>query len=462
MTSNRTLSRRSFLAAAALAAPRLGAAPAPPRPPNFVVLFADDMGYGDLACYGHPTLRTPRLDRMAAEGVRFTSFYAAAPFCTPSRAGLLTGRYPIRAGQANNLGPDSKGGLPLGEITLAQALKQRGYRTMCIGKWHLGHDPAAYLPTSRGFDHYLGLLYSNDMIPPWVQTNRPLHLFRDSEPVELMTDQSDLTERYTNEAVRFIRSAGNDPFFLYLPYAMPHLPISASSRRGTSRAGLYGDVIETLDWSAGEILDTLKRQGLDEHTLVVFTSDNGPWLNLPPRMLQKGVEPWHAGSKGLLRGSKGDTYEGGMRVPCIARWPGAIPAGQTSFEIGCTLDLFPTILEAAGVPVPTGLDGRSVFASDRRQEIYLQSALHPETGGERPLPGRAVVTADWKYSVWADGRWREHLVHLAHDPGEMVNLAVCDQYRDRLHELRHRLEACRRSEERRVGKECRSRWSPYH
>ena len=297
-------SRRRFLELAA-ALPAAAAAPAK-RPPNIIVLFADDMGYGDLACYGHPTLRTPNIDRMAEEGTRFTSFYAAAPVCTPSRVGLLTGRYPVRAGQPNNLGPDSKGGLPLSEVLIPQVLKTRGYKTKAIGKWHLGHQPKEHLPTSRGFDSYLGLLYSNDMIPPWVKTNRPLQLYRDTEPIETITDQSNLTEIYTAEALRFIRSARGGPFFLYLPYAMPHLPVSAPQRmRGRSRAGLYGDVIETLDWSAGEILRTVKEQGLDSNTMVIFATDNGPWHNLPRRMLQKGVEPWHTGTKNLLRGAKG-------------------------------------------------------------------------------------------------------------------------------------------------------------
>lgn len=447
MDSHSTLDRRSFLkaaGAAAAAAPAILNAQTRRRPPNFVVLFADDMGYGDLSCYGHPTLRTPNLDRMAAQGVRFTSFYAAAPFCTPSRAGLLTGRYPIRAGQPNNLGPDSKGGLPLTEITLAQVLKERGYKTMAIGKWHLGHEPAAYLPTSRGFDSYLGLLYSNDMIPPWVKTSRPLHLYRDTEPIELVNDQSNLTERYTSEAVRFIRSAGANPFFLYLPYAMPHLPISASSRRGTSRAGLYGDVIETLDWSAGEILDTLKRQGIDENTLVVFTSDNGPWNNLPPRMLQKGNEPWHTGSKGLLRGSKGDTYEGGMREPCIARWPGTIPGGQICLDLGCTLDLFPTIVKAAGAKMPAGrvYDGVDLLgamqgkAAPRDHFYYCRSKF-----------AEAVREGSWKCrfarhmrdDLKKDSPITPELFNLDLDPSERYN--VYDRNREIGDRLLRRLRA---------------------
>jgi len=426
-----SLTRRGFLGAVAGALPARAAAS---RPPNFVILFADDMGYSDLACFGHPTIRTPNLDRMASEGVRLTSFYCAAPVCTPSRAGLLTGRYPVRAGQPNNLGPDSKGGLPLSEITLAQALKQRGYRTIMIGKWHLGHDPEDYLPTRRGFDSYFGLLYSNDMIPPWVQTKRPLELYRDTKPVERMEDQSNLTQRYTEEAVRQIRAAGKNPFFLYLPYAMPHLPVSASGKfLGHSRAGLYGDVIETLDWSAGEILKTLKEQGIDSHTLVMFTSDNGPWHNLPARMLQKGVEPWHTGTKGMLKGAKGTTYEGGVRVPFIARWPGVIPAGQVSADMATTLDFFPTLVKAAGGSLP----------ADRTYDGF---DILPFLQGRGPSPRKSFFYfLGRNLQAYREGSWKcrlarqdadrkatetaaPELYHLDRDPAEDYN--VFERHKD--------------------------------
>jgi arylsulfatase A-like enzyme len=366
---------------------------------------------------------------MADQGVRFTSFYAAAPFCTPSRAGLLTGRYPVRAGQPNNLGPDSTGGLPLREVTLAQSLKTRGYRTAAIGKWHLGHNPREYLPTSRGFDSYFGLLYSNDMIPPFVKTSKPLELYRDTNPIEHPVDQSTLTERYTREAESFIRSAAGNPFFLYVPYAMPHLPISASGRfRGRSRAGLYGDVIETLDWSAGEILKTLKETGVDENTMVVFASDNGPWLNLPPRMLQKGNQPWHAGTKNLLRGWKGNTYEGGIRVPCIARWPGVIPARRVNSDIASTLDLFATVTKAANARLPEDrvYDGMDILPvmqgaakSPRTDFFYFRGAL---------LEG--VREGSWKCRFARDARddlkpgepITVELFDLDVDPAEQYNL----------------------------------------
>jgi arylsulfatase A len=347
------LTRRAFAGSMAAFCAQ---AQAPRRRPNFIILFADDMGYGDLGCYGHPQIRTPNIDRLASEGARLTSYCAVASVCTPSRVGLLTGRYPMRAKQAHNFGPDSKDGLQLSEILLPQVLKPLGYRTMAIGKWHLGHQPE-YLPTSRGFDQFLGLPYSNDMIRPWVQTERPLMLYRNRDTAEVVTDQSRITQRYTAAAVKFVGEAGADPFFLYVPYAMPHLPLAVSpERRGQSPAGLYGDVIEELDWSVGEILRAVRESGQDDNTMILFLSDNGPWNNLPKRMLQQGNEWWHSGSKGPLRGAKGGSYEGGFRVPGIARWPGRIPPRQTLRELACGLDWFPTIVNAAGGKLPG--DGR--------------------------------------------------------------------------------------------------------
>ena len=236
----------------------------PPGPPNIVLIFADDLGYGDLSSYGHPTIHTPRLDRMAQEGIKLTSFYVAAPVCTPSRAALMTGRFPIRLGMPGNQGPDSQGGMPADEQTLAEALKAQGYRTAAFGKWHLGSTPG-FFPTDHGFDEYFGLLYSNDMIPPWVNTERPLHLYRNATPTdEQPVDQRTLTKRYTEEAVRVIRDAQGQPFFIYLPHSMPHLPVYASEERtGRSKGGRYGDVIEELDWSTGRFLDVLAEEGLD-------------------------------------------------------------------------------------------------------------------------------------------------------------------------------------------------------
>ncbi len=428
------MNRRSFLgltgaSVASLAAAKDASAADRQNRPNFILVFADDLGYGDLSCYGHPTIRTPNLDRMAQEGMRLTSFYAAASVCSPSRAGLLTGRYPVRCGQPGNLGPGSTGGLPLSEVILPAALKPLGYRTMAIGKWHLGHTPD-YVPTARGFDSFYGLPYSNDMIPPWVKTDRPLHLYRDTESIESPVQQETLTERYTEEAVKFIRRSRGSRFFLYLPHSMPHLPVSTSRRfRGRSRAGLYGDVIETLDWSMGRILATLKQEHLDRRTMVIFTSDNGPWLNLPARMLQQGNERWHAGSKGLLRGHKGNTYEGGLRVPGIVRWPGRIPPGQISEDIAATMDLYTTIVQAAGADLPADrtLDGKDLMpflagkAPSPRQEFYYFRGSNLEAVREGKWKLR--LSRSMRDDLEKDDPLTPELFDLDFDPAEQYNLA---------------------------------------
>lgn len=430
------MDRRSFssmlaMGTAPFVLPNLNPANAQSIKTNFVVIFADDLGYGDLSSFGHPVIRTPNLDRMANDGIKLTSFYAAAPFCTPSRAALLTGRYPIRCGQPNNLGPDSKKGLPLSEITIADELKKEGYRTMCIGKWHLGHNPVEYMPTSRGFDQYYGLLYSNDMIRPWVGTDSPMHLFRDLNPVENHpVDQDTLTERYTHEAVKFIKESKDKPFFLYMPHSMPHLPARTSDNfRGKSGGGLYGDVIEMIDWSVGQILRTLEEEDLDENTMVIFTSDNGPWLNLPDRMLQGGNERWHSGFKGLLRGAKGNTYEGGMRVPFIARFPNRIPTGRVSYEMATTLDLFPTILNEAKRDLPDKTyDGYDILpfmqgnSNSPRDEFYYCRSTNLE--GIREGSWKLRVTAHVRDGVEGGKPIPPELFHLNWDPAEQYNMAA--------------------------------------
>ena len=331
-----------------------------------IIIYLDDLGYGDLECYGHPLIKTPNINQLARSGMRFTSFYAPSAVCTPSRAGLLTGRYPVRNAPFN-FGPESKTGLPLSEITLANMLGEAGYQTAAIGKWHLGHLPE-YLPTSRGFHSFYGLPYSNDMILPWcpwLNESDKLMLYQNASAIsEVGKQQTNLTIDYHHQALAFIEENQAKPFFLYLAHSMPHLPISTSeSFTGVSAAGLYGDVVETIDWTVGELVRSLKTWGLERNTLIIFTSDNGPWHNLPERMLQDGIKPWHTGSTGMLRGAKATTYEGGFRVPAIISWPGQIPAGQTNDDIVSGIDLFPTLAEICGADLPEGreIDGLSIW-----------------------------------------------------------------------------------------------------
>lgn len=321
--------------------------------PNFVVIFVDDLGYGDLGCFGHPTIATPNLDRLATEGQKWTSFYVAACVCTPSRAALQTGRYPIRSGMCSSnrrvLFPDSKGGLPDSEWTIAESLKQQGYATHCIGKWHLGHLPQ-FLPTNHGYDSYFGIPYSNDMDavkdapkgrarfndPKSEYFNVPL--IRGKEVVERPADQNTITKRYTEEAVRLINESDDQPFFIYLAHNLPHVPLFRSKDFAeTSRRGLYGDVVEEIDWSVGKVVAALKEKQIENNTYVVFTSDNGPWKAYN----QQG------GSAGLLRDGKGSTWEGGMREPTIFWAPGNIQPGVVA-DMGSTLDLLPTLTSLAG------------------------------------------------------------------------------------------------------------------
>jgi arylsulfatase len=341
------MQRRKFLknTGAALVSPAFKAA-AKRGQPNIVLILADDLGYGDLSCYGS-RIATPNLDRMAREGVLFTQFCSASSVCSPSRASVLTGRYAVRCGVPNAVWPADRGGLAQTETTIAQMLKPLGYRTMCVGKWHLGRT-ASYLPTTRGFDEYYGIPYSNDMDPSILMHNTDVI----ESPVNLGT----LTRRYTDQAVGFIRNSGEAPFFLYMPHTFPHIPLAASPGfAGKSGMGLYGDVVQELDWSVGQILDALASTGMDRNTLVLFTSDNGPWFQ---------------GSPGRLRGRKGETFEGGMREPFIARFPGRIPSGparrsasghRVIDRFASTLDLLPTIAAFALAALPANpLDGVNI------------------------------------------------------------------------------------------------------
>ena len=345
------------------------------KTPNFIVIFTDDQGYEDIGCFGSPKIKTPHLDKLAAEGRKFTSFYSANSVCSPSRAALMTGCYPTRVSVPGVLFPRHKEGLNPDEITIAEVLKTKGYATSCIGKWHIGHKPK-FLPTRQGFDSYYGIPYSNDMtIDPEAQLAADINLregftldriknekpkknlvplMRNEEVIEYPCDQTTLTKRYTEEAVKFIEKNEDKPFFLYLPHTMPHIPLFASKKfKGKSDRGPYGDTIEEIDWSVGEIMKALRKNSLDENTLVIYTSDNGPWK------LKEG----RGGSAHPLRGYKFQTYEGGMRVPCIMSWKGKIPSGTVCDEIGATIDLLPTFADLAGAKIPDDriIDGKNIW-----------------------------------------------------------------------------------------------------
>jgi arylsulfatase A len=383
--------------------------------PNMVIIFADDLGYGDLGCFGHPTIRTPHLDRMAAEGTKLTQFYSAASVCTPSRAALLTGRLPIRNGMCSDsrrvLFPDSGGGLQDSEITIAEALKATGYATCCVGKWHLGHLPQ-FLPTRRGFDEYFGIPYSNDMKPSPLMDNEKV--------IEEPADQTTLTRRYTERAVPFIERNKDRPFFLYFAHTFPHVPLFASGKfKDTSLRGLYGDVVEELDWSMGQILSVLRKHGLAERTLVFFTSDNGPWL----------IMKLNGGSAGLLRGGKGSTWEGGMREPCLAWWPGKIAAGSVTYGLSSTLDLFPTCLGLAGLKLPEDriIDGVNMLPmllgtgeSERKVMFFYRGT---RLMAVRKGPWKAHFITQAGYGEAAKKHDPPLLFHLEHDPSEKYDVA---------------------------------------
>jgi len=339
-----------------------------PKPVNIIVVFIDDMGYGDLGCYGATGYTTPNLDKMASQGIRFTNFVSAQAVCSASRAGIMTGCYPNRVGISGALMPDSKIGLNPDEETIAEVLKKQNYRTAAIGKWHLGHNKQ-FLPLQQGFDEYLGLPYSNDMWPVYYDGTPmnsavnerkskypPLPLIDGNEKIrELNTldDQSELTTLYTECAVRFINQNKKNPFFIYLAHSMCHVPLAVSSRfKGKSQQGLFGDVIMEIDWSVGEIMKALEKNGLTDNTLVVFTADNGPWLNFGN----------HAGSAGGLREGKGASFEGGQREPCIMKWPGHIAPGTICNKLASTIDLLPTFAEITSSPLPTKkIDGVSIL-----------------------------------------------------------------------------------------------------
>lgn len=439
--------------------------------PNVVLIFMDDMGFGDFESYGGTGYQTPHTNKMAAEGMRFTQFYVSQPVCSASRAALMTGSYSNRVGISGALMPWSTRAMNPTEETIAEVLKKKGYRTGMVGKWHLG-DQKAYLPLQQGFDEYYGLPYSNDMWPmgydgkpagmeyEQINPNKLKHpllpLMEGNERIgyiETMQDQATLTTNYTKRAVKFIEENRNSPFFLYVAHSMPHVPLAVSEKfKGKSETGLYGDVMMELDWSVGEILNTLERLKMDDNTLVILTSDNGPWLSFGN----------HGGNAGGLREGKGSAWEGGMRVPCIMQWKNVIPAGTICNKLASTIDLLPTIAKFAKAQLPSkkidGVDISSLLkneagANPREHFVYYQgNKLEAIRKGEWKLvfthsyrsykmnppgydgwPGKQVaLTADYA------------LYNLRSDPGETVDVqerfpivvgelnALADQYRNTL------------------------------
>jgi len=403
------------------------------RPPNVVLVYADDLGYGDIGAYGAKAIRTPHIDRLATEGVRFTDFYVAQAVCSASRAALLTGTYPNRIGILGALFPTSTNGIADGETTLAEVLKARGYATAIYGKWHLGHLPP-FLPTRHGFDDYLGLPYSNDMWPSHPERMQfpPLPLYSGDAVLTVNPDQAQLTGEYGRRAVAFIERNRERPFFVYLAHTMPHVPIFASDRfRGRSRQGLYGDVVEEIDDSVGQVAAALRRLGLERETLVFFASDNGPWLSYGD----------HAGSAGPLREGKGTAFEGGVRVPFVARWPGRIPAGTIVREPAMTIDVLPTIARLVGAPPPDrpidGLDISPLLLGEAGARsphdallFYYGTELRAVRGGrfKLVLPHRSQTLDGPAGSGGRPGKYRQAEVPLAlydlgADVGETTDVA---------------------------------------
>jgi arylsulfatase A len=395
--------------------------------PNFIIIFTDDQGYQDLGCYGSPLIKTPNLDRMAKEGMKFTDFYVTSPICSPSRASLLTGCYPLRVGIATVLMPKDKIGLNPSEVTIPKVLKGEGYSTACIGKWHLG-EGSELSPLKHGFDYFFGLPFSNDDDRSEYGPKFPV-LVQNDKVIEAPADRDLLTRKCTDEALRFIEYNKNNPFFLYLAHPMPHVKLGASARfKGKSHRGLYGDTIEEIDASTGEILALLKKLNLDEKTLVIFTSDNGPWL-------QYGED---GGSAFPLRGGKFSTFEGGMRVPCIMRWPGKIPAGTICSEVATTMDFLPTLAKLASAEIPANhiIDGKNIWPLMSGQTgakspydafyYYWLGNLEAVRSGQWKLQLPRQEKFLWRFNGQPENQsrwWPAQLYDLKNDIGEKNNVA---------------------------------------
>ena len=392
--------------------------------PNVVIIFTDDQGYADASCYGAKGFKTPNIDKLAADGIKFTDFYVAASVCTPSRAALLTASYPKRVGLHRRvLFAHSKTGLNPSELTIAKFLKPLGYKTACIGKWHLGHYPK-FMPNNNGFDYFYGLPYSNDMNPEYL--NRPnfpkLPLYENGKVLEYQPSQALLTRNYTTKAVKFINENKDKPFLLYLPHSMPHMPWAASDKfRKSSKRGLYGDVIQEIDWSVGQVLKALKKNGLDENTLVIFTSDNGPIPWMP-----------NGGQATPLRGFKGTSWEGGQREIGIARWKGTVPAGKVASQLVTAMDVLPTLAAITGKSLPKNIviDGKNILPilkdPDNAKSPYEAFFYYSRLGEIE-----AVRKGKWKLHIAKERMGKKErktqkfpaLYDLSKDIGERNNLA---------------------------------------
>ncbi|QZT37468.1 sulfatase [Halosquirtibacter xylanolyticus] len=368
--------------------------------PNIIILFADDMGYGDIAAYGSKVNETPNLDKLANRGTLFSSFYVAAASCTPSRAALLTGCYPQRVGLESVVDDNSNKGLSSHEITIADLLKQHGYHTGMFGKWHLGHH-LEFMPNQHGFTEFFGIPYSMDMWPFHPKPNHdypPLPVYENEKVIEYNPDVNQMTTNFTNRAVEFIKKHKEEPFFLYLPYSQPHVPLGVSNKfRGKSRNGIYGDVVMELDWSVGQITTTLEKLGIDKNTIVMFSSDNGPWLTYGN----------HAGSAGDLREGKGTVYGGGHKVPFIVSMPGTIPSGIVNDQMITAMDILPTIMHMTKAEFPrmNPIDGKNIWP-----------ILSGQKGAKTPYNYFFFVNKKDVQAV-RKGKWKLHKAHNYRIPG---------------------------------------------